>query len=997
VNASSKNVWLIALTIILCAGAGMAADDAKPIPIAEIKHEGPVSFEQEILPVLTKNCLACHNATKAESSLVLETPASILKGGDSGPAVVASKSAESLLLKVASHQDEPLMPPADNNVGAKALSSDQLGLLKLWIDQGAKAGAAAPAQTLKWQPLPKGINPIYAVAISPDGQYAACGRANQIFVYHLASGQLVTRLTDPALISSGLYQNEGVAHLDLVQSLAFSADGQVLASGSYREVKLWRRPQNVHRLDLAAGAAPTGVIATSADGKLTATAEAGGIIKLWDTATGKEVKSWPAHTAAVTSLRFLPNGSKLVSGSLDKTIRIWNVPDGAAAGQVETPAPVQASALVADGTQVAAGGADNAIRIWTLPADAAAPFVAGATINGHSQPITAVGVLPTDPTQLVSASADGTIRTWNLANGQQVREIQHGAAVTALAIRGDGKQLASAGADNQIKLWNAADGKPWAAANKLPIAPMKGDFRAQMKVAQLDRELAAVTAKAADDKKAATEAEAKIVATAATVTSSQSAKEAAAKGLTEKTAAIKAPTDAKAAADKELAAATEASKVAVDKAAQAKTAAESAAGNAELVKANEEAQKAAAEADKKQKELEKKAQEAAAALTKAQQEQTAAEAANMAAEQAAAAAVAAIKKAVTDVPIADAVARDSQALLTKAQADVEAAKKADSEADRPVRALAYSADGSQLASAGDNTLVRTWSSDTGAPIDTFEGHKGPAMALAFTPDGALLSSAADNSTILWNPTPGWTLERTIGSVDSAAAFTDRVTALAFSPDGKLLATGGGEPSRSGELKIWNAADGTLVRAITDAHSDTIFGLEFSPDAVFLASGGADRFVKIWNVASGSHHRSFEGHTHHVLDVTWKSDGKVLASCGADNVIKVWDFVTGDQRRTVSVFTKEVTSVGFVAATPRVLAGSGDKAVKLINTDNGSAERTFAGTTDFVYSTATSADGRIAIAGGQDSTLFAWLVDGGQLIRQFEAPKVETKAPETAGK
>ena len=187
---------------------------------------------------------------------MLETPQSILKGGDAGPAVVPSKGAESLLLKVAAHQDEPLMPPADNTVGAVALTPEQLGLLKLWIDQGATGQVAGQAVPIKWQSLPTGINPIYAVALTPDGQYAACGRANQIFVYHVASGQLVTRLTDPELIKSGLYQNHGVAHLDLVQSLAFSPGGNVLASGSYREVKLWRRPQNVRGTNLAGSPRP---------------------------------------------------------------------------------------------------------------------------------------------------------------------------------------------------------------------------------------------------------------------------------------------------------------------------------------------------------------------------------------------------------------------------------------------------------------------------------------------------------------------------------------------------------------------------------------------------------------------------------------------------------------------------------------------------------------------------------------------------------------------
>ncbi len=337
-NASCP-LRVVLLTISMSFAAAAWAEDAKPIAIGEVKHEGAVDFEKEVLPLLAKNCLACHNAKKAENALNLETPQTILQGGDSGPAVVAGKSGESLLLKAASHLEEPFMPPADNSAGAVNFTSDQLGLIKLWIDQGA-TGEVSAARPIQWQPLPPGMNPIYAVAITPDGQYAACGRANQIFVYHVPSGQLVTRLTDPSLVKSGLYENQGVAHLDLVQSLAFSPDGDLLASGGYRQVKLWRRPHDVHKADLAGGAAGTDTLAISPDGKWAATGEASGAIKLWEVAVGKDPKTLAGHSAAVTSLRFLPDSSKFASGSADKTVRLWNVADGAAVAQVETPAPV---------------------------------------------------------------------------------------------------------------------------------------------------------------------------------------------------------------------------------------------------------------------------------------------------------------------------------------------------------------------------------------------------------------------------------------------------------------------------------------------------------------------------------------------------------------------------------------------------------------------------------------------------------------------------------
>src|SRR5437667_10979440 len=109
----------------------------EPIPIADLKRDTPVDFAAEIVPLFRKNCLACHNATEAKGDLVLETPVAILKGGETGPAVVPGKSQESLLSKAASHALKPFMPPRNNKVEAVALQPVELGLLKYRIDQGA--------------------------------------------------------------------------------------------------------------------------------------------------------------------------------------------------------------------------------------------------------------------------------------------------------------------------------------------------------------------------------------------------------------------------------------------------------------------------------------------------------------------------------------------------------------------------------------------------------------------------------------------------------------------------------------------------------------------------------------------------------------------------------------------------------------------------------------------------------------------------------------------
>ncbi len=192
--------------------------------------------------------------------------------------------------------------------------------------------------------------------------------------------------------------------------------------------------------------------------------------------------------------------------------------------------------------------------------------------------------------------------------------------------------------------------------------------------------------------------------------------------------------------------------------------------------------------------------------------------------------------------------------------------------------------------------------------------------------------------------------------------------MAFSPDGLLLATGSGQPSRSGEVKLWSVAQSKLVQNIEDAHSDTVLGLEFSPNGKYLASAAADRLVKVFSSADGALVRVFEGHTHYVLDVAWRADGHLLASCGADNVIKLWDFATGEQKETIGDFEKEMTSISFVGTGDILLTSSGDQLVRL-------GERPLRGAEDFLYTSAASADGQSIIAGGEDGILRIWRADG----------------------
>ncbi len=992
---------LCAHTIVVAAEEPKPADtQKKTIAVAKLKHAGAVDFDKEILPILKGSCLACHNKTTTKAELILETPPEIIKGGESGRAVIPKRGADSLLVKVASHQKKPFMPPRDNKVNAAELTPEQLGLLQLWIDQGAK-GSVSVAKPIDWQPLPEGLNPIYAVALSSDGQFAACGRANQIFLYHLPSGQLISRLTDPALLKAGIYGKPGAAHRDLVHSLAFSPDGNYLASGGYREVKLWRRPDSVQKFNLAK-AARTSVpaVAVSPDGKWMATGGDDNSVKLWNLATGKSAKNLSGHKGAVTTLKFSPDSGKLASGAADKSIFVWSLPAGKSFTQTQTTNEVSALIWVAGGKQLATGGGDKLIRVWQLPEFPKGALAVVKEIKGHEGAVTSLDTVLPAGTNFISGSLDGSLRLWSLEKGETIRQVKHGAPVVSVAVRADGKRFASAGT-NTAKLWDPTDGKQ--------IAELKGDRRARELVAEKERAIAFTAAEVAYRKTAHQATTNQLVAmndrikkaTEANVPTQKAylekqtnvmvavtAKMAAEKGVDEfaelkkATAVVEAAEKASAQVAADAKAAKE--KPTPDKAAVDKLEAEAAAKAKEVADAKAAVEKFPADVKAKFKTAADKLVAAAKALTDAEAELKKAEGPKSNTENELQLAFKSAEQGTNAVTEAQSAIKTAEEAQKQSGPALEAAKKAAAEAEKIIRTVAFSPDNLVVATAGDDQLIHTWNAENGEAYDAMKGHKGTVLSIAFA-GGVLVSGAADRSAVAWDVNGGWTLERVIGTGDAASPLADRVNALRFSPDSQRLVTGGGEPSRAGEIKLWQVATGKQVQEFKNVHSDTVLGLDFSPDGKFLASSGADKWVKVTDLANGKIVKSFEGHTHHVLGVSWKRDGRTLASCGADNVIKVWDFVTGERKKTIEGFSKEVTSICYVSDSDQTLSTSGDSQVRVVK-DTGENVRSYAGGTDFMAAAATTPDGKIVVAGGLDSVLRVWKGTGEALTTFAPPPK-----------
>jgi hypothetical protein len=302
---------------------------------------------------------------------------------------------------------------------------------------------------------------------------------------------------------------------------------------------------------------------------------------------------------------------------------------------------------------------------------------------------------------------------------------------------------------------------------------------------------------------------------------------------------------------------------------------------------------------------------------------------------------------------------------------------------QPVEAIDLTADGALVAfGRGDRVVVADVA--TGAERAVLGGHRDVVQSVRFDPKGTRLAAGSYGVVTLWDVPPGaatsavaWPAPRRFGP------HVDRVLAIDFSPDGTLLATGGGEPSRSGEVKVWSLAKGTTVLDRPALHSDSVYAVRFAPDGKALATASADKFAKVLGVPDGGERHALEGHTNHVMGVDWKADGAELVTAGADGVLKVWDAATGEARRTLAPAGKGLTGVRWPPGGPLVLASSGDALTRAWNAENGAIARTYGGAGAYAPCVAASADGKVVAAGGADGVVLLWNLETGALLRKLE--------------
>jgi WD40 repeat protein len=928
-----KSLLAFSVAASMSASASLA-DELKPITHEDPGLGRPVEFERDVYPILEANCIACHNVTVSEGDLILENLEAILKGGSTGPAVVAEKPDESLIYMLARRGAEPVMPPLPNDRQAKQLDPKQLGILRQWIVEGAKAGPAT-AKAMNWQPINSKLHGVYSLDVDAPGRFVAAGRGNHVSIYDMARKDVAGSLVDPQILLPDGSAPAGVAHLDYVHAIAFHPTESIVATSGYRNVKLWKRDGESIAAAFAIPADAQSWTVT-ADGSEVVLGVASRGIVVVNAASGAERGAVAVDGQAVAAISAFATEPKwILAATADARIIVIKSADLSVAHKTE-PMPAAVTALSDElaGNRVAALLADGSVKLLTVAADTGVIAVAGEIKSdaGPIQKLSGVG------TSLLTVVADKTVQNWKTDDAAQINRFDLPAAVASFDVDPATDRAIFVLADGQALLWSPKDAKQ--------IAALTADLMAQRKLKKAEQSKAVLDSRVAVIKGQIDEAEKEVVA--------QKEAETKAKAELDKQTPLQA--EAKTKYDAAIAAT-----------AAAKAASEGKPDDAALKTAFTEAEKAEAAAKE--------------AFNKADSELNIA-------KKSLDFATAAIGRAETRVGERK---QQHEAATTEATASaaVVEAHKAPAAAATPAAFGGLAVDGRYVLTSDAAGTVRVWNSADGAAIDLLLGTKIGANITALKVAGAMaLLQTADARLVSRSAFPAWQLSASLGGEESGgdSVFVDRVLSLAFSPDGSLLAAGGGEASRSGQLTLWNTADNSLVHQFVDAHSDTVYGIDFSADGKQIASAAADKFVKVFDVATKQFIRSFEGHTHHVMDVSWKSDRTTLASAGADNAIKVWNAETGEQARTIATYTRQVTSLAYVGQQDMIVSSSGDKRVFFHTASNGAPAREFKGNSDYVYRTATNADGTIVVSGGEDGIVRVWNAADAAELAKFEPAK-----------
>lgn len=434
----------------------------------------PVSFNDQIKPILRMHCLKCHGDDTAKSDLNLQTYASLLRGGGGGRIVEAGRSGQSLIMQAITNPDaDARMPP-----NSPPLSKEKIELIRQWIDSGLRETAAGKplvtARNLTFTPaigaqmkptgppampgqlpsidVPKVVRPlpVLAMATSPWAPLTAVAAQEHVRFIHTVTEKELGRLAFP----------EGVPHV-----IRFSRDGAVLMVAGGQPVESGR----VVLFDVRTGKRLVefgdeidAVLAAdlSPSQHLVALGGSGRVIKVYSTTSGQLQYKLKKHTDWITAVGFSPDGTKLVTGDRAGGIHLWDAKGGGIVLNLsDHKAAVRALDWRADSKLVASAGEDGKIIWW----DITDGFPAIVKPNAHppQRPPGSYGTIPngvlaarfSSNGYLATAGRDRSIKVWS-PTGELLKtyRLESGLPISA-ALPFDGTSVISGDSGGRVRFW----------------------------------------------------------------------------------------------------------------------------------------------------------------------------------------------------------------------------------------------------------------------------------------------------------------------------------------------------------------------------------------------------------------------------------------------------------------------------------------------------------------------------------------------------------------
>ncbi|MBD1914100.1 MULTISPECIES: AAA family ATPase [unclassified Leptolyngbya] len=574
-----------------------------------------------------------------------------------------------------------------------------------------------------------------AVAFSPDGQLLATGDTNrELRIWRVADGKNL-------LICQG--------HTNWIWSIAFSPDGQMLASSSDdKTIKLWDVQTGQCLQTLQEAPYQVWSIAFSPDSQLLATGSESTVIRLWSLARGECCATLEGHTDWVRSVSFSPNGQLLASGSEDGTVKLWNLKSGKCCKTLRGHEKgVWSVAFSPKGDRLASSSSDQTIKLWNVESGECLN-----TLSGHTNWVRSIAFSP-DAQTLASGSEDQTVKLWQVDTGENFQVLRgHTSWVRAVAFSPDGQTLVSGGGDYTVKFWHFHSGQCWRTlqgyTNRVrsvafsPTEPLLASGNDDYTVKLWDSRTRDCLYTLA--------------------------------GHTNSVCGVAFSADgqllASGSGDQTIKLWSISSK-------QCLHTLEGHTGRVWSVAFSLDRQRLVSGSD--------------------------------------------------DHTVKIWNVQTGQCLQTLRGHT------------SWVCSVALSPDGYTLASGSYDQTIKLWDIRTGKCLHTLAGHQNWVWSIAFSDDGQTLASGSGDHTVkLWDTTTG-------DCRRSLEEHSSRIWSVAFSPNGKRLASASSDQT----VKLWEVDTGYCMHTLK-GHSNLIWSIAFSPDSETLASGSQDETIKLWNIHTG---------------------------------------------------------------------------------------------------------------------------------------------------